>query len=291
MTDEFDRFKKTIQSITTGQFNTANSLVGKIVDYTPNMQYCNVEVDINGGRHTFVNIPAHGYPVKGSSCIIHFHNGNIEQPVCDCAYRMNPPDSVIREEIVDSCFNYHNNGDFLYGLEGYTVGPDKDSVTLYNETFTDMGQSCVLQHFGSYLEFTVDISQCTSKYFKFQCVYRGLGQLRVECHNAETGDVIQNVPEDIGQDYKIWTTSLGRFRWAYNKEVYKRVNYDEDIVNTSVKFKVSNYSEKDTEHYVDGELIKTPTAMSVDGLLVFDENGGTNYFNSEKDMLRYHKIE
>ena len=288
MTDEFDVFKRTIQSLNSEQFNTANSLVGKIVGNTPNMQYCDVEVDINGGRHTFVNIPAHGYPVIGSSGIIHFHNGNFQQPVCDCAYRMNPPEENVRSMITGSCWNWLNNGNFLFNLDGHTVGPLESSVELYEDGYTSDGLALSLKDYGSYIETNVDISRCTSKYFKFQCIYRGCGILRVECHNSDTGEVIQNVPDDIGHDYKLWNSPQGRFGWVYNKEVYNRVNSDE-TVNEHITIRITNVSPEE-ERIIEGKITKTIPIMGVDALLVFSENGGKKFYNSEEDMLKHYNL-
>lgn len=288
MGDEFETFKRTIQCINSEQFSPAYSLVGKIVGYTPNMQYCDVEVDMRGGRHTFSKIPAHGYPVVGSTGIIHFHNGNLEQPVCDCAYRLNPPEETLREEVTDSCWNWLDNGNFMFKWEGYTKGPTSDSVELIEDGYTSDFPSCVLKEYGSYIEKEVDVSRCNTKYFKFQFVYRGNGILQVECFNADTGDAIITQPEDIGHEYKLWTSPFGRFKWSYNKEVYKHVN-DDGTKNDKIKVRITNVSSTE-DRINDGETVNTQIPMNVDALLVFSENGGTKFYNSETDMLKFHDL-
>lgn len=289
MTNEFQTFKRTIQSISRQEFNATHCLVGKIVDYTPNMQFCNVEVEANGGKHTFINIPAHGYPVRGSTGIIHFHNGNVDQPVCDCAYRLNPPEETLKEYALDSSWNYVDNGNFIFDLEGYTIGPSTEDAILVDESFTRDGKSCTLQKYGSYIEFTADLTKCTSKYFKFQCNYRGLGVLKVECYNAETSKIIQNAPEDVGKDYRLWNSDRGRFQWVYNKEVYLKTNKD-GTTNNKVRFKITNYSQDTLTRVIDGEEVESPISMNIDGLLVFDENGGTKFYNSENDSMKLYKL-
>lgn len=286
MSDEFDTFKKNIKAITSTEFNSAHSLIGKIVGYTDDMRYCDVEVIMKGGKHTFGNVPAHGFPVMGSSAIIHFHDGNIQQPFCDCEYRLNPPDEYIVMDVTKSCYNWHNNGDFMFGTEGYTSQNGTDSIVLHDEGYTSSGKGCVLTDVGSYIEFKVDISECKAKYFKFQCFYRGLDYLKVECYNADTMKVIQNLPETMAHDYKIWTSSFGRFKWAYNKEVYKFVN-DDMTLNKHILIRLT--CEKGKSGEISTERF-SPHGVEVDGLLVYSENGDNKYYHSEQDMLKLHKI-
>lgn len=297
MTDEFELFKKNIRSITSQDFNKAFSLIGKIVNHTSDMKYCDVEVRMKGGVHTFANVPAHGCPVEGSSGVIHFHDGYLQQPFCDCEYRLNPPEDVYKESLIARCFNWVDNGDFYYGTTGFTGENGDGKIELVEDSFTWRGKSCVLPEEGSFIEFPVDLSECKTKYFKFQCFYRGNNHLKVECYNTDTDKIIQTLPETIGQDYMIWVSSSGRFNWTYNKEVYPFiVDVDKDILNTHIKIRLTNYANPDNDKnitvYSDGEIVEMPTphGVSVDGLLVFSENGDKHYYNSKNDVLKYHNM-
>ncbi|RAP49737.1 MAG: hypothetical protein BZ138_07260 [Methanosphaera sp. rholeuAM270] len=296
MVDEFELFKRNIRSITSMDFNTSHSLIGTIVNYTPDMRFCDVEVEMKGGRHTFANIPAHGYPVKGSSAIIHFHDGHPEQPFCDCEYRMNPPDDVIMESLTTHCYNWVDNGDFYYGTEGFTGENGSEGIVLTDDCYTSKGKGCVLPENGSFIEFEVDLTACRTKYFKFQCFYRGLDWLKVECYNTDTNEIIQNLPYTMARDYKIWTSPFGRFKWAYNKETYPFLT-KETTLNEHILMRLTNYKTPDniksyTRENSQGELeeVTPPHSVEVDGLLVYSENGDTKYYNSENDMIQYHDL-
>lgn len=286
MSDEFEAFKRNIKAITSSELNSTHSLIGTIVDYTDDMKYCDVKVRMKGGVHTFGNVPAHGFPVVGSSGVIHFHDGNIEQPFCDCEYRLNPPDEYVVKDITKYCYNWLDNGDFRFGGEGYTSENGKGNIQLYDEGYTSQGKGCILNEIGSYIEFHVDLSECKTKYFKFQCFYRGLDYLRVECYNEDTGVVIQNLPTTLAHDYKIWTSSLGRFKWAYNKEVYPFVNQDEMTLNEHVVIRLSCVEGQSNNLIAERRY----QGVEVDGLLVYSENGDNKYYPSRNDMLKQYNL-
>ncbi len=285
MSDEFDLFKKNIQAITEQNFNTNNSLIGNIVDYNPNMEYCDVEVELNGGKFTFTNVPAHGFPVKGSSAIIHFHNGNLEQPVCDCAYRLNPPNHTLKEYYTNDCFNWCNNGDFQQDKKGF-----QGTYTLIPESYLPGGtQSAMLAKEGDYLEFKAYIGKCTTEYFKFQCYYKGQNKLIIECFDEDTGEIIQNLPYTMSFPYKIWDSPYGRYNWAYNKEVYPYLTRD-GITHNNIRIRITNFDDTNETMTYNGETISTPSAMLLDGLLVYSECDDQNYYNSEQDMITLHNL-
>lgn len=294
MSEEYELFQRNIRNIVSQDFNRAHSLIGTIVNYTSDMKYCDVEVRMKGGVQTFTNVPAHGYPVKGSSGVIHFHDGYLEQPFCDCEYRMNPPDDIIREKVTSRCFNYLDNGDFSFGTDGYTGENGKEGIVLHDDCFTTNGKGCLLQEEGAYIEFEVNLSECKSRYFKFQCYYRGLNYLKVECSNTEYGNIIQNLPETMAYDYKLWSSPFGRYKWAFNKETYPFIREDLTL-NQKIKIRLTNVNNPDNEGLIipqeDGsEIERKFSTMEVDGLLVFSENGDTKYYNSENDMLKLHKL-
>lgn len=290
MVNEFEQLKENIKGITRQEFNRAHSLIGTIIDYTPDMKYCDIKVRMKGGEHVFPRVPAHGFPVKGSSAIIHFHDGHLEQPFCDCEYRMNPPDETLREMYTTKCFNWVNNGDFYFGSEGFR-SENGNEVALYDEGYTSKGKGCTINGNGSFIEFNVDLSECETKYFKFQCFYRGLDYLKVECYNTDTNKVIQNVPIALAEDYKIWSSPLGRFNWAYNKEVYPYGNPD-NTLNDHILIRLTTlYNEKNYPNRPNAGAGQVPHGVMVDGLLVYSENGDTHYYNSKQDMLKYHNLE
>lgn len=296
MTNEYDIFQKNIRSIVSQDFNTAHSLIGTIVNYTSDMKYCDVEVRMKGGVHTFANVPAHGYPVKGSSGVIHFHDGHLQQPFCDCEYRMNPPDKILKECVTSNCFNWVNNGDFTFGTEGFTGENGTEGIVLHEDCFTDSGKGCVLEKEGSYIEFNVDLSECKTRYFKFQCYYRGLNYLKIECFDtSDNNRVIQNLPETMSHDYKLWSSPYGRFKWAYNKETYPFINEDLTL-NNKIKIRITNTKNPNNNSELtiteeDGSIsTRQFNTMQVDGLLVFSENGDTSYYKSQEDMLKLHKL-
>lgn len=295
MTDEYKQLVQNIRNITSQDFNTAYPLIGKIINYSSSMEFCDVEVNINGVKRLYPNVPAHGFPVIGSSAIIHFHNGNLEQPVCDCAYRLNPPNETLLEYYTSNCNNYLNNGNFRRGNTGFNTQEGLKPIEIY-ETFniTKSNKCCLLAEQGDMLEVDVDISKCTTDYFKFQCNYMGDGTLKIECLDNDTQELILTMPYTIGYFYKIWHNPKGRFGWSYNKEVYPRVDLNGHI-HKNIKIRITNHSE-DIETMsltTSGKLeeVKAPHSMLLDGLLVYEENADKKYYPSETDQKKVHSIQ
>lgn len=276
MVDQFNKFYKGLQRTIQRELKVAYPQIGVIVDVSPNREFCSVETE-NG---VINNIPAHGMPVIGDSAVIHFVNGNYEQPLCDCARRMPTPTSELEEMYTSQCLNYHNNGDFSKGTEGYVLNDDS-TPELFEDTDnpSESGQVCLL-NLNDELSFEVDISSCETEYFKFQCCYQGNSYLAVGCQNAETNETIKPLPLSLEKEYSIWESPYGRFGWAFNKEAYTKGDTEK------IKISLKNINkEKIPQMYVAGNYVDVPTTLSIDALLVYDENGDTQYYNSVKDLL------
>ena len=296
MVDEFKQFERSIRSITSQDYNTAYPLVGKIIGYSSSMEFCDVEVRINEESKVYANVPAHGFPVVGSTGIIHFHNGNLEQPVCDCAYRLNPPNTTLSEYYTNECYNWLNNGNFQRGSYGFNVAKGLDKIEIYEgSNITGSMKSCILREQGDMLEVDVDISECEGDYFKFQCNYRGEGTLKIECMDNDTKMIIPTMPYTIGCDYRIWSSPKGRFNWVFNKEAYPRVTLD-DIIHENIKIRITNLSDNiSTMTVPDGQgghkEVPAFHAMMLDGLLVYEENGDRKYYPSVEDQKTKYSLQ
>lgn len=273
MTSEYDKFQKELKRIIHAEQKVAYPIIGVIVDISPNRQYCSVETDDG----VIPNIPAHGMPVLGDSAIIHFINGNYEQPVADCARRLPTPTEEIEDMYQSQCFNYHQNGDFHNDKEGY-----EGTFTIWENEDDDItgNDKCAKLEKGETMTFIVDISECESTVFKFQAQFRGTGYLLVHCEDAETGETIKTLPVNVAKEYSLWKSDYGRFGWAFNKEAYLRGN------TKKVKFTIGNfYTEETLEKMLfNDELIEKPPTMLVDAILVWDENADNDYYPHPKDI-------
>lgn len=258
------------------QQNHNYPLIGVITYATSNYQYCDIRTDTG----TFKDVPAHGLPVVGDSAIIHFINGNSNMPVADCARRLPASTETVNGVYSSECFNYLDNGDFhLASIDSMTGNFELilgESYTLSSE------YSCILREQDDYIEVTVDISNCSTDYFKFQCVYMGNGSLKVECFDTDTGSIIQNLPYTCSYDYKIWTNPYGRNAYSYNKEVYPR--QEDDITHNHITIRITNNTTPQQTRIGD-TIQEVPHAMLLDALLVYDENGDKEYYNSVNDVI------
>ena len=278
MPNEFDAFYRELRHTIQSEISVAYPIIGVIVETTPNKEYCNVETD-NG---IIANIPAHGIPVVGDSAIIHFINGNYEQPVCDCARRMPPPEEALTELYTSQCFNYLNNGDFHNDSKGYTLNEKYEIPIFEGDSVTGNNKSGILQE-NDHVTIDCDISECDSDYFKFQCCFQGNSNLMVGVEDAETNELIPPLPLTLNKDVSLWTNNNGRFGWVFNKEAYIR----DDI--EKIRINLMNYrTEKTKKINVGEEIMDEPTSIIIDGLLVYDENGDTSYYNSVQDELDTH---
>ena len=232
MANEFDKFHKEMRKMIQSEMRVTYPIIGVIVDVSPNREYCNVETDDG----VITNIPAHGMPVIGDSAIIHFINGNYEQPVVDCARRLPASDSEILDMYQSQCFNYHDNGDFSFKKEGY-----EGDFTLWegeSDDATENGVCCKLEE-GQHISFTVDVSNCKIDVFKFQAMYRGISYLIIKAEDEETGEIIQTLPVNIAKDNAVWASEYGRYNWVYNKEAYLLENHKK------VKFTITNMDDRE----------------------------------------------
>ena len=276
MYDEFDSFYRELRHTIQSEINVSYPLIGVIVETTQNKEYCSVETD-NG---IIANIPAHGLPVVGDSAIIHFINGNYEQPVCDCARRLPADDTTLEELYTSQCFNYLNNGDFEKDSEGYILNQDYPIPIYEGDSVTGNNKSGILKE-NEHVYIECDISQCTTDYFKFQCSFQGNSDLMVGVEDAETNEIIPPLPLTLEKEVSLWTNPNGRFGWAFNKEAYTRNDTEKIRVNL-----MNTKTQKTRQIQIGGVPTDEPTTLLIDGLLVYDENGDTSYYNSVKDVMK-----
>lgn len=260
--------------------------IGVIIN-TTSSKYCDIQVE---GKGILKDVPCHGIPEIGDSVIIHFIEGKYEMPVADCPRRLPPSSTVLESYYQENCFNYLQNGDFSNGLTGYTTSQGGTVELVTGESYTITSENtCVLNTKDSYIETTVDLRDISSNEFKFQCVYTGCGELKVECRDVDTGKIIQTLPYNLRSNYKIWTNPYARNNWSFNKEVYPTI--EDGVKHEKIKIRLTNNSSCE-EIFIENpensdEMIsrKSPTAMMIDALLVFEENGDTNYYPNVNDVI------
>lgn len=259
--------------------------MGVIIN-TTSSKYCDIQVD---GKGILKDVPCHGIPEIGDSVIIHFIEGKYEMPVADCPHKLPPSNTVLQSYYQEECFNYLRNGDFHDELNGYSTSQGDTIELMTGESYTITSENtCVLKTKGSYIETVVDLRDINSNEFKFQCVYTGCGELKVECRDDDTDQIIQTLPYNLRSNYKIWTNPYARNNWSFNKEVYPVT--EEEIKHEKIRIKLTNNSDYEEIFIEDpdntGEMIsrQSPYAMMVDALLVFEENGDTNYYPNVNDV-------
>lgn len=278
MVDVFRRFTDELAEFVVGAgvVNPA-PLVGFVVSVSSDLRFCSVRFD--GG--VLVDVPCHGLPVVGDSVIVHFVGGNYEQPVADCARRLPAGDSVLEEFYSRECFNFLSNGDFSSGLDGFSVS---GCSLVGGESYTESGVSLCLDSVGSSVSFRVSLPDDVSDFFKFQCVYRGEGRLRVECRCVDSGELLCNVPLNMASSYKVWTSeACSRWSWVYNKVVFDSHDVSGDVLG-ELEFTLSNVTVVERE-YVDSVCYETRPAMLLDALLVYNEDNDRSYYKSLEDVL------
>lgn len=276
--ETLNQFTNQLSTYIQSQQQIAYPKIGTITYASSNYEYCTVKTE----QGTFTQIPAHGMPIVGDTAIIHFINGNYEQPVADCARKLPCPDDVITDYQLSDCYNYLDNGDFT--LDKSKATSMTGTYTLQDDaSYTEMSTNCCkLEQENDYISITCDISECAKDYFKFQCYYRGQGSLKIECRDTDTGNIIQTLPYNMRYDYKVWQTQNSRWQWVYNKEVYPFK--ENNTTHKNIMITITNNSSK-VEHYAMGSVVKTTPVMLVDGLLVYDENSDKNYYSSANDVL------
>lgn len=285
--DQKKDFAKNLSKVIKYEQKIAYPLMG-VITRAGSQYYCDISIE----GSTLVDVPCHGYPVVGDSVIIHFINGSLDMPVADCARRLPVSNSELREWESMECFNYLNNGDFSRGSSYY----NGNFEIIENESYTMGNNSCLLgtlSHENTinqaqvyYIESIVDISECTSDFFKFQCCYIGRGSLKIECFDNETNKIIKNLPKNMSYDYKIWKNN-GRHDWRYNKEVYPCKNSETGKRYTKIKIRITNITPNRQINEFIGETTTNTVQqpLIVDALLVYDENSDQNYYLSKNDLV------
>lgn len=274
-----DTFSDLTNQLSTFINNNSNTtpppMIGVITHVSSDLQYCDITTD----QGTINNVPAHGLPVNGDSAIIHFINGNYEQPVADCARRLPATDSTLEEYYGSDCKNYHENGDLSRDNYGYTGNYELTSEDYYT---INGEQSILLKDNTNYISFNTEIPSTSAEYIKFQCYYKGEGQLRIQATNTDTSEVINTLPVNNSHPYKIWETQGSRWTWNYNKETYPSTNENNKIQNMTIT--INNITTQETT-IIDGVPYNNHTAMLVDGLLIYDEDNDTEYYQNINDVI------
>lgn len=277
MSDEFDKFHKELKRMIQSEIKVAYPIIGVIVEISNDRQYCSVETDDG----VINNIPAHGMPRVGDSAIIHFINGNYEQPVADCARRETSADYELEEMYSTMCSNYHKNGDFTDDLKGYTYDKNNPPKIVEDEDDTTGNNKYCMLDLNQYISFTCDISDCSKDVFKVQFQYRGRSLLEVKCEDADTNKVIKTLPVNTAKDSAIWGSESGRFTWVFNKEAYLKND------TNKIKVTITNvYDETQIPQMTfDDEKVDIPMFMSIDSILVYEENGDTEFSYNVNDII------
>lgn len=266
----YDKFTKSLSNfIQTNQELGPPILLGYITAVSGNRKFANVQITAGSASGELTEIPCKGFPVVGDTVTVLFIGNSYEQAVCDCPRSLPIPGEDLLDFYSNQCYNYLDNGDFQNKEKGFTG----DFEIITDDSYTDTEYACILQESGKNISFTVDISSCTSDYFKFQMYYKGLGRLEITCQDTDTNKLIQTMPINIGYTTKTWLAT-SRWVWNYNKEVYPLVS--EGTQHKNIKITIKNTGKEDD----DNKFI----AMLLDGLLVYDENGDEQYHNSIKDV-------
>lgn len=254
--------------------------IGVIVNIT-STKYADINVE---GRGLLRDVPCHGIPEIGDSAIIHFIEGNYDMPVADCPKRLPPTSETLQKYYSEECLNFLDNGTFDKGTANFSGNFE----IIKDESFNESNENaCLLSENGKYIETIVDITDINATEFKFQCVYKGAGYIRVECFDNETNNIIQTLPYNLRKDNVIWENEYGREGWSYNKEVYPVT--EDETKHKKIRIRLTNITESEeiTIEDDDGEPLtrSSPIAMIIDQLLVYNENGDSDYHHSVSDVL------
>lgn len=268
----YDKFTKSLSNfIQTNQELGPPIILGYITSVSSNRKFADVQITAGSASGVLSSVPCKGFPVVGDTVTVLFIGNNYEQAVCDCPRSLPIPDEDLLDYYGSQCYNYVYNGNFASKSKGFTG----DFEIYEGESFSeDNDYACLLSESSKSIIFNVDISDCTSDYFKFQMDYMGLGQLTITCKDTDTNKLIPTLPLNISHTSKTWI-GTSRWVWQYNKEVYPRVS--DETTHKHIQFTITNTSKEvtDENRYV---------ALLLDCLLVYDENGDENYYNSQKDV-------
>lgn len=273
----YDKFTKSLSNfIQTNQELNPPIIIGYITSVSGNRKFADVQITAGSATGVLSSVPCKGFPVVGDTVTVLFIGNNYEQAICDCPRSLPIPEEDLREYYSGQCYNYLDNGNFANKSKRFTG----DFEIYEGESFTEDNEySCLLSECDKNLIFTVDISNCTSDYFKFQMNYKGLGQLNIVCKDTDTNKLIPTLPVNMSHTSKTWI-GTNRWLWNYNKEVYPRKS--EETIHKHIQFTITNTSKKVTDTSINNE--NRYVAMLLDCLLVYDENGDEKYYNSLKDV-------
>lgn len=244
-------------------------IMGYILHASNHHRNADIQLTDNSGG-IMNDVPCLGIPVEGDSVLIVFPEGNFEQAIAICPRALPLPETAIQDYHTQNCFNYVDNGDFHNQGEGY----DGEFTIIEDESCTSTSNYACLLEVGQTIRKQVDITNCNSQYFKFQCYYRGAGTLDIHCFDTDTLETIQTLPYSMRYDHKTWLTNGSRWNYVYNKETYPRI--EENNTHEHITIEISNNTETQQQE---------STAMLIDGLLVFEENSDQTYYTSINDNM------
>ena len=249
------------------QTNNPPPVMGYILHTTGHRRYADIQL-VTSSNGIMDGVQCLGVPVEGDSVLVVFPEGNYEQAIAICPRGLPVPDDILTEYYTNECFNYLDNGDFHNQGEGY----DGEFNIITGEPGTTTSDySCQLEP-GNTIIKNVDITKCNSDYFKFQCYYRGQGQLQIICKDTDTGQIIQTLPYSMRYNSKTWITHGSRWAYVYNRETYPRI---EDYTHKHVSIEITNTTPEEAMF----------STMLIDGLVVFDENTDKTYYPSINDKM------
>lgn len=276
MTNEIvDQFTKSITQLVNNNIpHQATPSIGYITNTNANRRYAEIQLTTDG-MGKLSNIPCIGIPVIGDTVTIIYIKGNYEQPIALCPRSLPVPEEVIQDYYTKEAFNYLDNGDFHNKGAGYVGEFTIDEETPLENTNTN---SIILEP-EQQIQFQVNLNPCNSTYFKFQCYYRGMGELTIHLQDTETEETINTLPYSLQAETAIWTSNGGRWAWSWNKETYPLTD------NNSKKHNNITFTITNTTTSPEDEELFNPTAMMISALLVYDENNDKNYYNSLNDKL------
>ncbi|WP_455644828.1 hypothetical protein [Methanosphaera sp.] len=275
--ETFDKFTKSLSNfITNNQELSPPILVGYIVAVSDDRRYCNVHITAGAAEGELTELPCKGFPVIGDTVTVLFIGNSYENGIVDCPRALPIPEEDLISYYSSGCYNYLDNGDFTNKENGFTG----DFSIFEGDSYTSTNEySCQLTENGKKIIAKVDLTNCNSDYFKFQCYYKGMGTLNIYCYDTDTKEVIKTLPYSLSSTSKNWISEGGRFTWNFNKETYPRVEND-GTIHEHVTIVITNVSD---EEETSDEIVFT--SMLLDGLLVYDENSNEQYYSSVNDVM------
>lgn len=266
------------QKITTlsniNQNNNAPPDIGYITNTRGHRRYADIKLS-NNTQGTLTNILCWGIPEIGDTAIIIYLQGHYEQAIALCPRQQPATTEALEDYHTLYSLNYLHNGD-THNTDDPTLTGEYTIITT--ETATQTSTNSILLQRGQSITKTVDISECQSDNWKFQCYYRGTGTLGIHVEDTDTQKTIQTLPWSMRYNTTTWKTHGNRFAWVWNKETYPRKEQDGTTHKHIAITITNNTTDEDTDEF-------TQAVMLVDGLLVYDENNDKKYYYSKQDHL------